>query len=149
MKSIKGIFLSLVALVSGCGSVKDLPQVSHIEPMCITPHMDSKFKTCHIHTVIIDGTPFTIERGFITDLASIPRLLWPIVSPLRSSTVTPSILHDYLYYKPHGKSRQLIDDIYYASLLANGLSKGSAYRYYAAVRLFGWMHFNKRKVIND
>ena len=144
MDTLKAIFFSLFILITGCGNMKSLPKVSHIHSMCITPYKNSKFKTCQSHVVLINDKPVIIPQGFTTDLASIPRILWPIVSPLRSSTVTPSILHDWLYYNPDGRSRQIVDDIYYASLLANGLSKGSAYRYYAAVRLFGWRYFNKK-----
>jgi len=149
MDSLKKILVCLFIFLTGCGDMKSLPKIAHIDAMCITPYMDSNFKTCYTHTALIDNKPVMIEKGFITDLASIPRILWPIVSPLRSTTVTPSILHDWLYYKPGGRSRLLVDDIYYASLLANGLSKGSAYRYYLSVRLFGWRYFNKRRKLND
>jgi hypothetical protein len=37
-----------------------------------------------------------VPRGFITDLASIPRWLWPIVAPFELSIAAP-VVHDWLY----------------------------------------------------
>jgi hypothetical protein len=137
------LFLSLMSV--GCGNLKGLPKVRHLNPICIKPYQDEKFKTCREYKVKINNERIIIPARFVTDLASIPRFIWPIVSPMRSKTITPAVLHDYLYANPNGHSRQFADDVFYAALLKNGLSKGSAYRYYATVRTFGWMFFNKKK----
>jgi hypothetical protein len=42
------------------------------------------------------GYHLVVPKGFETDLASIPRLLWPCVAPFELSCVAP-IVHDFLY----------------------------------------------------
>jgi hypothetical protein len=46
--------------------------------------------------VIVHGRPILIPAGFITDCASIPRFLWPILPPFGEYTKA-AILHDWLY----------------------------------------------------
>lgn len=38
-----------------------------------------------------------VPKGFITDLASIPRIFWPILSPI-DEYAKAAVLHDWLYY---------------------------------------------------
>lgn len=42
------------------------------------------------------GVSLTIPRGFVTDLASIPRFLWRVIAPFELSLTAP-ILHDILF----------------------------------------------------
>ena len=39
----------------------------------------------------------TVPKGFATDLASIPRVFWPIL-PAAARYTAPAIIHDYLYW---------------------------------------------------
>ena len=44
-----------------------------------------------------DGaTRLTVPAGFAFDLASIPRLFWPLAAPFELSIAAP-LLHDFLY----------------------------------------------------
>ena len=45
----------------------------------------------------IDGPGFVIKSGFITDFASVPRLLWPIFPPFSPEYGKAAVLHDGLY----------------------------------------------------
>ena len=51
----------------------------------------AKYKTLGIE--IIQG--IEIPKGFITDGATVPRLLWPILPPI-SSYLEATVVHDYL-----------------------------------------------------
>lgn len=42
------------------------------------------------------GTRLTVPAGFRFDLASVPRLFWPLVAPFELSIAAP-LLHDFLY----------------------------------------------------
>jgi len=48
------------------------------------------------HVTLADGTEIVIPKGFITDFASIPRVLWPIIEP-DGPLCVGSILHDFGY----------------------------------------------------
>jgi hypothetical protein len=83
-----------------------------------------------------------VPAGFETDLASIPRALWFIHSPTDSETISPAILHDFMYSCPGKYSRRTIDSIFYSSLIDNLVNPIVAYEYWLAVRLAGSSHFN-------
>ena len=73
-----------------------------------------------------------------TDLASTPRLLWPIFPPAgRWSPAT--ILHDYLYSLP-GCSRFLADALFREAMHQLGVPWWRRVLMYYAVRLFAGRH---------
>jgi len=113
---------------------------------CIKPYNAYNYVTCHTIPVTINKTKIFIPKNFETDLASIPRWLWPIVAPAHSKLMQASILHDYLYAEPEGFNRKEIDSIFYDVLVNNGVDKTHAYLMYSAVRLFGGSHFNYAEV---
>ena len=52
----------------------------------------------HIKTKIYgDEYVFIVPKGFRTDMASIPRVFWWILSPTDWSLLIPSIAHDWCY----------------------------------------------------
>jgi len=77
----------------------------------------------------------TIPAGFITDLATSPRILWSIIPPF-GRYLSPSILHDYLYFSKE-VSRKKSDEIFYEAMLISGVKKWKAKIMYLTVRLFG------------
>lgn len=93
-----------------------------------------------------DGFLFSIPQNFEFDLASVPRIFWPLISSFELSLVAP-LIHDYLYryqgrevHHCHDKGRsidrKLADQIFLALMLAEGVTKWRAYAAYRAVRLF-------------
>lgn len=109
---------------------------------CIKPYKKYDYLTCHAIPVTINEKQISIPQDFQTDLASIPRWMWPVVAPAHSKLMQASILHDYLYTEPNGFNRKEIDSIFYDVLVKNGVDKTHAYLMYNAVRLFGGSHFN-------
>ena len=85
-----------------------------------------------------------IPYGFVTDLASVPRILWPIIASFGKHS-TAAVLHDYLYRKAgkHNWSRRWCDDQFYEAMLALGTHRFRAGVMYRAVRLFGQRSFQR------
>lgn len=84
-----------------------------------------------------------VPRGYITDLASIPRVfrnVFNVNGPLRA----PAVLHDWLYSSQRF-TRAQSDAIFLEAMEARGIGKAERYAVYAAVRGFGWAYWNKRE----
>ncbi len=77
-----------------------------------------------------------IPKGFITDLASVPRFLWPFIPPHGRHT-NASILHDYLYRYSHSNGRAWADRQFYEAMIALETPKVRARIMWLAVRVFG------------
>lgn len=76
-----------------------------------------------------------IPEGFLTDLSSVPRILWMFIPPYRMA-VPASVLHDYMY--TYGwKSRKEADELFYKILLTHNVPKWQSFLMYIAVRIFG------------
>lgn len=114
--------------------------VNHPE---IIPVTDNLFEVNNKLKVQVDNRLFIVPKHFQTDLASIPRIFWPIESPLDYNNIAPAILHDYLYACPNGLSKLKIDSIFYSSLIDNGASPVVAYVFWLAVRVGGVSFFKK------
>lgn len=94
-----------------------------------------------------DGKPknYVVERGYVTDLASVPRL--PIVYWLVGNRgAAAAVVHDFLYsdgMRLHMiESRGEADDVYREALLDEGISSYLADMMFWGVRTFGESHFN-------
>lgn len=109
---------------------------------CIKPYKRYTYHTCSNMIAYIDGERYVVPKDFETDLASIPRLLWPILAPQYAGFVAPAILHDYLYNCGNFGSRQWADQVLYSALIAEGVTRYTAMKFYIGVRLFGWLHYS-------
>lgn len=80
----------------------------------------------------------TVPRGFITDLASIPRALWnlPFTDPNGVSR-RPACLHDALYALGRSAGKAFADDALRRAMLSEGASPFVAGMFYKAVHYFG------------
>jgi hypothetical protein len=99
-----------------------------------------------------NDTLIVVPVGFITDLASIPKILPAL---MMKNTIQPAaIIHDYLYARPnlprhpfpHMFSRKEADKIFFYGMLLAGTGRTRAKIYYTAVRMFGWKAWNRGKV---
>ena len=90
--------------------------------------------------ISLTGTVYEVPKGFMTDGASIPRLLWTCIGdPFGKHYRRPAALHDYLYSIP-SFNRALADSMFYESMRVEGLRIHKAAAMWAAVRLFGGMN---------
>jgi hypothetical protein len=95
-----------------------------------------------------DGaTRLTVPPGFAFDLASIPRLFWPLVAPFELSIAAP-LLHDFLYRyagappgpgaePPRFYTRREADALFRAVMVAEGVAAWRRHAAWAAARAFG------------
>lgn len=77
----------------------------------------------------------TIPAGFVTDLATIPRILWSILPP-HDYYAKAAILHDYLYENAIGTKKEA-DLVFYEALGVLGMPKWQRKLFYWGVRCFG------------
>lgn len=134
------VLIAYLALTKLVGCAHFHPVEFNTQP-CIIPLTGYNYKTCKALHVIIDDRKYIIPKGFETDLASVPRLLWPIFAPQYSGFVAPAILHDYLYRCPNDITRNFADEVLYSALLAENVTPFTASKFYLGVRLFGGSHF--------
>lgn len=85
---------------------------------------------------------FAIPAGFLTDAATVPRLVWGILSPTDPDILYPSFAHDYLYavngaLEGRSLTRKDCDVALYELMVAAGSPRWKARLVYAAVRAGG------------
>lgn len=87
-----------------------------------------------------------VPKGFVSDLASIPRLLWGILPPHHHRYRLAALVHDYLLRDPvlwdgevHVFSRRTIDLIFKEIMKASGVKPWKVFVMYNAVR--AWSYF--------
>jgi hypothetical protein len=96
----------------------------------------------------------TVPIGYITDLASIPRLCWMFIAPF--DVARAAVVHDILYEKinvgfsagallKRSPYRRVADKVFKEGMMSSqpNISKWKVYSCYYAVRLFGWMAIKK------
>ena len=84
----------------------------------------------------------TIPAGFITDLASIPRILRNVLD-VDGRSRCPAILHDFLY-SCQRTTRSFADEQLRLALIAYGDTPAAARLYWLGVRIGGWVPWEKR-----
>ncbi len=143
-KVILAITFLVVAMIASIKGVTDgaIPmKVAILTNTSIYPLSGYTYKTEESLCFIVNGKIYFVPERFETDLASIPRWYWSIISPARSDLIESAIIHDYLYQCHTKFTRKQSDDILYSSLLHEGVSEYVAGKMYFAVRLFGASHF--------
>lgn len=87
------------------------------------------------------GYELTTPAGFITDLASIPRLFQNILSVTGRSR-RAAVAHDWLYCS-HLVSRKEADEFLRHALVCEGMSRAVAWLYWAGVHIGGSKPWNE------
>lgn len=82
----------------------------------------------------------TVPEGFETDLASVPRVLWPLMAA-SGPHQRAAIVHDFLYQSVTDVSRFLADALFRDLMSALGVPLWRRVSAYYAVRAFGWRHW--------
>ena len=89
-----------------------------------------------------DGRVFTVPRGFVFDLASIPRVLRSVFN-VNGKSRAPAALHDY-FYCTQMVSREQADDLFREALLCRKVDLVERNVMWVGVRSGGWVYWNKR-----
>lgn len=102
------------------------------------PELTDKLRYSSKNNGVID-----VPKGFKTDFASIPRILWSIIAPTGKHT-NASILHDYLYTEGYklGIDRKRADLIFYEAMIDSSVARFTANVMWFAVRVFGKWRYN-------
>lgn len=92
--------------------------------------------------VTVSGFSVLVPQGFVTDLASIPRVLRLFIQ-VNGRHSDAAIIHDWLYYKrghigPWTLTRKQCDDIFLEAMLESGVPKWKAWTMWSGVRVGGW-----------
>lgn len=88
------------------------------------------------------GKIITVPKDFLTNLASVPRVLRPILNRNGKSR-RPAVLHDWLYTNQVCVSRKEADKLFYEALRSEGMNWAGAQVYYRGVRAFGFLYFQQ------
>lgn len=83
----------------------------------------------------LDGMSILIPKGYQTDFATVPRLLWSILPPIGKHNPA-ALIHDYLYDNRIG-SRRWADKVFLEVMLRYSVKLVPAYTMYLGVRLGG------------
>lgn len=97
-----------------------------------------------------DGPPVVVPAGFVTDLASIPRVFWSVL-PTDGAYTFPAIVHDYLYWVQK-YPRKTADAIFQYGMDDMKVAPAIAATIYAAVRAGGggaWADNARRKAAGE
>ena len=89
------------------------------------------------------GETIEIPAGFTTDFASIPRFLWGML-PCWGKYGNAAVIHDYCYWEQKYPRRRA-DEIFREAMGVLRVSRIKIRILYWMVRLFGWIHWRKRR----
>ena len=79
---------------------------------------------------------FTVKAGFMTDLASIPRVVRSLI-PQVAHHLQPSVVHDWLYEYDEGLTRLLADQMFLEGMRDEGVGRIRRNLMYQGVRAGG------------
>ncbi|WP_068634909.1 DUF1353 domain-containing protein [Thauera butanivorans] len=82
-----------------------------------------------------------IPPGFLTDLASIPRIFHSLI-PVNGRHRSAAILHDYLFVV-QDRPRDGVDALFLRAMEASGVRWTQRTAMYLAVRLAGWLPWQR------
>ena len=88
-----------------------------------------------------------VPRGFVTDLASLPRVFWSIFPPTGPYTWA-AIVHDYLYWTQI-IPRQDADEIMALGMRELGASELSIKTFYASLRVAGGFSWENNRQLRE
>lgn len=92
---------------------------------------------------------FVVPRGFVTDLASVPRVFWAAFPPCGKYTPA-TVVHDYLYwYQPQICDQKCADDLLLVAMEESKVDLVSRNAIYAGVRATGKSAWEENKKLRQ
>ena len=136
-------------LLSSCQFRQNDIHVDYVTSPCLIPTPDNRFKLCDNMIIRVHKKYHAVPKGFKTDLASIPRIMWPFFAPSDYDSIAAAVLHDWLYCCVASVTRKKADEIFYFGLRVHGMHQLKASIYYIGVRSVGWMYYKHGKGLAD
>jgi len=102
---------------------------------------DSKYILKDDLVAQVDGKYYTVPKGFITDLASVPYPLNKWIKSDNSKYLKSAVMHDFFYVSQ--MDRKKADDLFLLLMESENTPRRYKYSFYLAVRLFGWIRYKK------
>ena len=87
-------------------------------------------------TVCVSGGVIQVPIGFISDLASVPRVFWRILPPWDGQYAEAAVVHDYLWKKGFPKS--YANFVFKELMTRRGVAFWKRWLMWGAVTLNGW-----------
>lgn len=118
------------------------------DPLIVCPLKDGKswalISEFHYDVGEIDsGERITVEPGFVTDFASVPKLFW-MFFPTWGRYGNAAVIHDWLYWsQPKLYPRKKADQIFLEGMECLNVPYLTRHTLYLAVRIWGGMAWNK------
>jgi hypothetical protein len=84
--------------------------------------------------VRVDGFEIAVPVGFWTDFASVPRFIWPIISPYDLGRAP--VLHDFMYFIGYHRDKGYADEAFREGMIAEGVVVWKRVAAYLAVSWF-------------
>ena len=107
----------------------------------VTPAGDREWRLLQPFTYQGPRGTITVPAGFVTDFASVPRILWALCPPFGKYTAA-AVIHDYLYRERAG-TRSDADRTFLEIMIQDRTRVVRAFLMWAAVRLFGWRFWRR------
>ena len=82
----------------------------------------------------------TVMVGYVTDMASVPRIFWPILAPV-DSYAKAAVIHDWLYRRGFF-TRKKTDKIFLEAMKVLNVPKWKYFLLYNSVKYFGMFRWN-------
>lgn len=138
MKSIKSFLIGVlfVALTASCAFTQS--NVEYLSPLRPEFHVTSEggrqWTLLEPFRFKVDGKEYEVPAGFWTDFASVPRFIWPIISPYDLGV--GCIPHDF-GYATHNPDKGFWDSVFMSCMVKDGVPTWKRYAAYHAVSWFG------------
>lgn len=110
-----------------------------LDPLVLEYINGREWKVVHefvYRTDIYRINPIHVQAGFITDFASVPKLLWNVMPPT-GMYGKAAVVHDYLYRTLGIATRGEADNVFLEAMAALGVSKFIRLTMFWGVRVFG------------
>jgi hypothetical protein len=121
--------------------------LKHENPLVVCP-IDKDIWIVHATFAFVcqcNGEEHRIEvpPDFVTDFASIPRLIWPIM-PRWGTYGWAAVIHDFLYWDQR-LTRREADDVFLDVMKASAVPTWQKIPIYRAVRQWGWWAWKRNE----
>lgn len=135
-----GLFkvLAFLLILLSCGGASAQTQVEYLSPLRPEFHVGVDRKDTWVlaepFRFKVDDKTYEVHIGFSTDFASVPRFVWPIISPYELGV--GCIPHDY-GYATHDGDKDFWDSVFLICMEKDGIPLWKRQAAYYSVSWFG------------